>query len=211
MKLKTLPLLALLALPAAAQERWQIGLGANFQDSTRFTGAIGNQEYAVKRRATWAPALQLGYRAWDFGKHDVTFTGEYQFSTKYRVVTSPGGEDDSYKMQFWAPGLQWNYHFSRDFHCGLGTQLRFADLKDRETGVKATHTRPWADVHATYTFPTSGPVRPYAGLRLSRALATVEPQPDTAMLLNDPRGAARSAMRRLDGRWEMSVQAGVRF
>lgn len=211
MKLKILPLLALLAMPAAAQERWQVGLGANFKDSTKFTGTYGGGEFAVKRSATWAPALQVGYRAWDFGSHDLTLTGEYQFSTKYKVIISPGGGEDSYKMQFYAPGLQWNYHFTQDLHVGLGGQMRFVDLKDLNTGVKATHNRVWADLHAAYTFPGSAPVRPFAGLRVSRALARVNLQPDARMLFTDPVRAAHPAMRRLDGLWEMSVQAGVRF
>jgi hypothetical protein len=210
MNFKMLSILALLALPAAAQERWQIGLGANFKDSTQFSTAVGTREVATRRKATWAPSLQLAYRAWDFGTHDVSLTGEYQFWTKYKVTTSvPGTGEGSYRMQFFAPGLQWNHHLTQDFHWGLGFQMRFANL--RNGAIKANHNRPWADLHAAYTFQTVGPVRPFAGLRLARALANVEPQPTLQTFASSPDEAIRAGMRRLDGIWEMSLQAGVRF
>jgi hypothetical protein len=210
MNLKMLSILVLLALPAAAQERWQVGLGANLKDSIEFRNGMGNRTATTKRKATWAPSLQLAYRAWDFGTHDLSVTGEYQFWTTYKVANSlPGANADRYRAQFFAPGLQWNHHLTPDFHWGLGFQMRFANLK--EGAIKANHNRPWADLHATYTFPAAGPVRPYAGLRLARALANVEPQPTYETSLFNHNEAVRAGMRRLDGIWEMSLQAGVRF
>ena len=212
MKFHTLPLLAMLAVPAAAQERWQVGLGANFKDSTSFTATSTDEATSFKRRATFAPALQVGYRTLDFGAWDLTVTGEYQFPTRYRATNSdPDLEGNNYRMSFFAPGLQLNHHLHKNFDWGLGVQMRFTDYKDSATGTRANFDRPWAEVHARYTFQNLGEVRPYAGLRLARALVRTADQPSYASLTANPGVAARNTMRRLDGLWELSLQTGVRF
>lgn len=213
MKLTILPLLALLAMPAAAQERWQVGLGANFKGSNDFVMAAPGGK--VRNDAKAAPALQVGYRVYDAGAWDLTATAEYQFPTVYKVTSnaadgvSPNG---TYKASFLAPGLQWNHHAHRSFDWGVGLQLRFVDLRSNYLGgtISTSNNKPWLDLHARYSFD-AGSTRPYVGLRVARALASAPRQPSAQDFGVNPDQALRDTMRRLEGQFEVGLQAGFRF
>jgi hypothetical protein len=72
MKIKMLPLLVLMALPAMAQERWQVGLGINGWESSREDDQGSNSLYNLKRDARIIPGLQAGYSFKPFSGSDLS-------------------------------------------------------------------------------------------------------------------------------------------
>jgi hypothetical protein len=76
MNFKILSLLALAVIPALAQDRWQVGLGFNSLDQDRQdylgTDALTN----FKREGRTVPSVQVGYRAAEFAKSDLTVSAE---------------------------------------------------------------------------------------------------------------------------------------
>jgi hypothetical protein len=212
MKTHMLPLLTLLAVPALAEDHWSLGLGANFKESNSFTRTNGGRPNTFRHRATVAPSLILGYKALDFGAGDLTATLEYQFPTQYTAsAPAKGLPDFSYRMEYLAPGVQWNHHVSDAFDLGLGAHLRWTNLKSAATGVNAQTRQPWLDAHARYTFQDAGTVRPFAGLRVARVLASTPGEPNLQGYARNPSGTLRQGMKRLDNIWEASIQAGIRF
>jgi hypothetical protein len=117
MNFKTLAMLALVALPGLAQERWQVNLNLNSRLATEAEYLPkGNQFLRFKREEAYNPAIMVGYRAWDLGRADVSITGEYQFRTSSDLeVTNvsvpnsgfPNGKTTRpFRAEFWAPGVQ---------------------------------------------------------------------------------------------------------
>jgi hypothetical protein len=206
MKSRLLTLLALLALPAVASDNWQVGLGLNFQDSTNLSTA-GMQ---FRHGAKFTPSLLAGYRLVEFGKNDLTVTGEYQFWSRYDLGSNRFGPVQgnlTYRREVIAPGMHWNHHQTPQLDWGLGLQMRFVNLK-AANGVTTTDNAPWMDAHVRYTFQPVGAVKPFVAFRVARALSTHGAAPTA----QDSTGAATvKAMRRLDGVWDASLQAGVRF
>jgi hypothetical protein len=216
MTFRVLPLLALLALPASAHEPWLVGLGANFQESNSFTtsGPMGAAQ--VNRRSKIAPSLLVGYKAWHYESFDVALNAEYQFRTTYGGTLSGSGAfqnavDMSYEKEVFAPGLEWNYHMTPYLDLGLGAQVRFTRLRNHSAGVYTNLDRPWVEAHARYTMPDLGGVKPFAGFRVARALATTPSQPSAQALASRTKDAFQASMQRLESQWDASFQTGVRF
>ena len=70
MNFKTLAMLALVALPGLAQERWQVNLNLNSPLATEAEYLPkGNQFLRFKREEAYNPAIMVGYRAWDLGRY----------------------------------------------------------------------------------------------------------------------------------------------
>lgn len=216
MNFKTLAMLALVALPGLAQERWQVGLNLNSPLATEAEyQPNGSQFFRLRRKEAVNPAIMVGYRAWDLGRSDVSITGEYQFRTSSDIETTNvnraaagyanGKTTQPFRAEFWAPGVQWNLHQAVDW--GFGLQYRFARLKYED--VKDNNNRPWLSAYIGYTFKTRSPVKPYIGLRSSVALAS-SGKPDWNAL-GDGGNGDKQLLRHMDGNQETSIQLGMRF
>ncbi|MGA2083524.1 MAG: hypothetical protein ABSH53_23385 [Holophaga sp.] len=207
MKSRLLPILALLAaMPAAAEDNWQAGLGLNFQDSTQLSAAEMN--FSHGRRVT--SSILAGYRALDFGTSDLSFTGEYQFRNQFDLGSNRVGPvrgDLTFRKERIAPGVQWNFHQTGELDWGLDLQMRFTTFK-ASNGVAASRNAPWLGAHARYTFQHAAGVKPFVGFRVARAMTAVPAAPTAQDSVSD---ATMKAMRRMDGMWDASLQAGVRF
>lgn len=210
---KSLPLLALAAIPSLAQERWQVGLGLNNQldSEVRYEGP--DQAFLkANRKEGLNPSLQVGYRFWDFSRSDLSVNGEYQFwkssdlfITKFNLPGVGNGEvRTSYRTQFWGPSVQWNFHRAVD--CGFGLQYRFAKIEAE--GLTANHNRPWANAYVGYTSRAAGNLKPFVALRSSVALSRTG-SPGYSALTTD--AGQRQLLRSLDGDVEGALQFGVRF
>jgi hypothetical protein len=81
MKIQTLPLLIFAALPALAQERWQMNLAFNDVGRIKETTALGGSYLRFTREQKPALAIQVGYSAIDLGCSDLSFV---------RGVSAPG-------------------------------------------------------------------------------------------------------------------------
>ncbi len=227
LKMKVLPLVALLAVPALAQERWQVGLGANFNPSETATlttlstltaPSVGSVSVDMKRAGKAAPAIHAGYRIFDFTYSDLSVTGEYQFKTNYGVTTTLSARvagmsfreilSDKFSSQFFAPGIQWNFHRAVDF--GFGLQYRFTKLQSEDSDLSTRYDRPWLTGHVGYTFQRGEVVRPFVALRLAATPVTTRVPTLMVGLGDDPSGQ-KQLMKSLAGNAEISVQAGVRF
>jgi len=224
LKTRILPLIALLAVPALAQERWEVGLGANFNPSETATYSAvsaSNQasaSVAIKRASKVAPAIHVGYRIFDFNHSDLSVTGEYQFKTNYAVTTTAnatvagtsisGTDSDKFSSQFFAPGIQWNFHRAVDF--GFGLQYRFAKLQNQDGDLSTRYNRPWLTSYVGYTFKQVEVVKPFVALRLAASPVTTKTPTLAAGLGDNPQGN-KQLMKSLAGNVEISLQAGVRF
>lgn len=201
--LSTLALLA--ALPAAAAEtKWQVGLGLNALQGIEITNLNGIAR--IKRESKAAPALLVGYQVWNFGSSEISAMGEYQFQTKYNLTSNIDLGDASFRGQFFAPGLQWTYHGPVD--AGAGLQARFERLRGTALGqtVSTNYNRAWLNGYVGYTFSDLGSAAPFVGLRVAAALSKTEP-PRT---LNTD-GDFKTFLRSMDGDAEVALQVGARF
>jgi len=219
MNFKTVPLLALLAVPGLAQERWQAGMSLNTQiGQTVEYQSNASQFLRFDRKDSCSPSLLAGYRAWDFGKSDLSFTGEYQFPKEFDLETitihTPRNVDGRnttwFRSESWAPGVQLTFHHAVEW--GFNLQYRLTRLQTE--GYRTTHNRPWLGFHVGRTFRTDSRVKPFLALRSSVALTRTQAPEQSALLATDPSvsdNANRQLMRSLDGRLESSLQLGVRF
>jgi hypothetical protein len=219
MDFKTLPLLALLAVPGLAKEKWQVGLGFNTTESDwiEYVGSNPTSLTNLKRDRRTVPSLQVGYQIKDFGHSDLSLTAEYQFKSGYdlnltRLVAGAGGVDGAHgKMtkSYFAPGVMWNFHPTVDI--GLGLQYRFERLQGEIASID-THTnynRPWLNLYLGYTFQNQSKVKPFVALRSSAALMTTN-APGYLSDLNAAWGQNK-LLRSMAGDYESSIQVGVRF
>jgi len=217
-KTKIMPLmLGMLALPAVAQDRWQIGAGLSFHPSETTKYEVSGNRSAfmhVKREDKWVPTIHAGYRFYDFSHSDLSVTGEYQFKTNFGVTTSVGANplggaswqvtSTRASSRFIAPGIQWNFHRAVDF--GFGLQYRFTNLED--STVSTRYDRPWLLGYAGYTFMKGEALQPYVALRLAATPVTTS-APSFLALAN--KSGQTQLMKSMAGNAELSLQAGVRF
>jgi hypothetical protein len=214
--LKSLPLLALLAVPSLAhEERWQFGLNYHNLESRTWEGITGSTYSQVRPSGGGIDGLglQLGCRVLDLDRSDISLTAEHQFRTRHtlKVLVARNGQVNGNNPRMWrqstAPGIQWNAHRALDF--GFGLQYRFTRL---ENGMVSTRNdRPWATAYLGHTFKNPQAVRPYVALRWAVALS----QPGRPEGLANPAladaGYEQRLLRYLEGNREVSLQAGVRF
>jgi len=210
MNFKLLPILALVASPVLAEERWHLDLGLNHRRSQTVSYLIGSQNYRFQRDPGSALSLQAGYRAWDFGQSDLAFTGEYQFNKSFNGSVTASGPTANGKgtgdldIRYFAPGVQWTFHRTLDF--GAGLQYRFTHLDDGLT--PASNDRPWLNVQVGYTFRNAAKLKPHVALRLAAAVTSSRAPVLTAGgTSEDP----RQMLRYLEGNSETSLRFGVRF
>ena len=222
MKFSTLPLLALLAVPALAQEpdeRWQVGLGLNLYNSD--SAHLGGDGYSARihREGKAAPSLHVGYRVWDFADSNLSVTGEYQIKTNFHTKTTaavaggrPFNVSNVAKMQYFAPGIQWNFHKVVD--CGVGLQYRFMrqDAKVAGSGYQTYNNyRPWLNAYVGHTFRKGeGMLRPYVALRVATMLGTTK-APGKISDVTKSQGGRDSLARSLAPTYEATLMGGVRF
>jgi hypothetical protein len=206
-------MIALLAVPALAQERWQVGLGLNASSGVTITGHSRQLSSRVERKAKAATALHAGYRLHDLGASDLSVTGEYQFKSKEDLDARVDGNGmgsargtSSFRTTFFAPGIQWNFHKAVDF--GFGLQYRFTRLEADSLEVRTRYDRPWLLAYVGYTFKTGNALRPYVALRLAGTPVTTGAQPLRAL---DDRPGQERWMKSLAGDREASLQVGLRF
>lgn len=219
-KIQALPLIALLAVPALAQEqRWQVGLGANYNPSEKVFPAPldANMSGYFKRADKIVPSIHAGYRFYDFAKSDLSVTGEFQPNAIFnvsavvnevqgRTVTSVqrSGELQS---RFIAPGIQWNFHQGVDF--GFGLQCRFTRLENMHSTVSTNDLRPWLLSYVGYTARAGEVMRPYVALRLAATPMTTR-TPSYEEIAAGQVGRER-LLKAMAGNVEISLQGGVRF
>lgn len=217
LKNKIVPLmLCMLALPALAQDRWQIGAGLSFHPAETVTysaSGIITVSGDVKRAEKWVPTIHAGYRFYDFEHSDLSVTGEYQFKTTFKVtgalrasgVGTAAFDFSDASSQYIAPGIQWNFHRAVDF--GFGLQYRFTKLETSD--VSTRYDRPWLLGYVGYTFLKGEAMQPYVALRLA-ATPVKTGAPNFASLLTGRDGQVK-LMKSMAGDAELSLQAGVRF
>ena len=221
MKFKILPLLVLAALPAMAQERWQVGIGFNGWTSTREDYASANTLVNFKKNSRVVPGLQAGYTFKHFTGSDLSATAEYQFNSSagFSAIgrgTSPGGgsavvnRNGKMEKSFFAPGIQWNFHPHIDL--GLGLQYRFERLHayDNTGSTSTNNDRPWLNLYWGYTFKTEARVKPFVAFRSSFALSFTS-SPGTVGEIFNTDGGEKRLMRSMAGDSEGNFQVGVRF
>lgn len=209
-----IPAMTLLACPGLAQDRFQVGLGLNRANESEQSYFGSTQAYRFERATKWTPALQVGVRALDLEGSNLSVTGEYQFPVRYRNTylaagSAAGNEGGSTRTRFLAPGVQWNFQRQMDY--GLGLQYRFTRLEGSLAGqtVTANNNRFWLTGYVGRTFDVDSPVKPFIALRGAAALSrTKAPGTIAASASAD---TYRSVMKHLDGRYEISLQGGVRF
>jgi hypothetical protein len=202
---KALVLLALAgALPAAAQDTWQLGLGLNLLQAVEIGNLAGSNR--IRRENQAGAAVSVGRLLWDFGPSDLFLTGEYQAWTRYEVIATGSLGDFAFRETFLAPGLQWTWHGAAD--AGLGLQGRFQRLRGSVQGLGAstTCTRAWVNGYLGCTFPGRGAVSTFVGLRGAVALGRTRP-PGSLAGEED----LRTLLRSLAGDAEAALQAGIRF
>ena len=221
LKVKVLPMIALLAVPALAQERWNIGLGLNdiASKATHLTNDPGTVNVHLKREAKTVPAIHAGYRFHEFAKSDLSFTGEYQFqssTTLTAFVTDIQGRppraarfSGRMKSRFFAPGIQWNFHRAVDF--GFGLQYRFTRLEAENSGFSTNYDRPWLLAYLGYTFKQGETVRPYVALRVAASPVTTSERDLLKDLLTTREHFQTKLLKSQAGDAEGSLQFGVRF
>jgi hypothetical protein len=220
MKIGVLPLLALLAVPAHAEDRWQAGVGLNMVSSDHETYESSNSFTRVQRENKTTPTLFVGYRVLDFANDsNLSVTGEYQFQSRFKTTLSRSGAANQFttmKTEFFAPGVQWNFQKAVDF--GVGLQYRFTSIKgpvydaagDFTGGTQSTtYDRPWIHAYVGHTFTDSGPVKPFMALRMATLVGSTSAPKLASDLQNE--GGQKRLMRALAPTWEVSLQAGVRF
>jgi hypothetical protein len=215
MRIATLSLLALMTLPAMAsiQEPWQVGLALNQSPSSDGTWNQGNASTWIKRKAGLGFSVNAGYSVLDLDHSDLSVTAEYQLQTKYNGQGSstspslPTSASGTFKSQYFAPGVQWNFHKAVDF--GLGLQYRLETLKGNLEGTASTsYNRPWLNAYVGYTIPTNNLAKPFVALRVARALDhTTSPAANAAAAPAD----SKRLLRYLAPSWQTSLQVGVRF
>jgi hypothetical protein len=219
MKLSILPLAALLALPAPAQdflarERWQFGFGLNFHPEVQVESRSGaNQYLRYTRKDAGTPSLLASVRVLDLAKSCFSLTGEYQFQHRADVevtningtVAAPGGAStQAFRSHAWAPGVSWDFRRTLDF--GFGLQYRFARLENDL--AKETYNRPWVNAYLGYTFPARTQVKPFVALRQSAALAHTD---NVALSTLGTDAGQKRLLRAMDADAVTSLQVGVRF
>ena len=215
MNFKMLPLLALINLPAAAQDRWQINLGWDHLAEAKETDSDAATMVLAKRSDGRLASLQVGYRFADFPASDLSVTAEHQFRKTFssaiqaRGPLSPPDQSGQISKQTFSPGIQWNFH--RTFDYGFGLQARFERL-EATVGAwnpSTTYFRPWLNLYLGYTFQTGSRVRPTIGLRSSGALLTTEAP--SLVRAGDDAPTRKRLLRAMAGDGEASLQVGLRF
>lgn len=210
MNLKLLSLVLWAALPAAAQEKWQAGLGLNYLFNNRsptVTSLATGESSVLQRQKKVAPALDAGYRFWESGPVHLAGTVEVQFPTTFTHAAS--GEDDGVDVKTWfiAPGVEFGRNLGVvDFTAGL--QYRFEQMKLTSVSDQPTtsNNRFWLSGEASHAWDPGGGVKPYVGVRLGLAL-TQTSVPSQVATVDDLKTLGKS----MEGNWEVSVRGGVRF
>ena len=116
------------------------------------------------------------------------------------------------KMQYFAPGIQWNFHKVVD--CGVGLQYRFMrqDAKVAGSGYQTYNNyRPWLNAYVGHTFRKGeGMLRPYVALRVATMLGTTK-APGKISDVTKSQGGRDSLARSLAPTYEATLMGGVRF
>jgi hypothetical protein len=209
-------MLGMLALPALAQDRWQVGVGLNFNpaETVKYEGSGTNAVFMdLKRADKWVPAIHAGYRVYDFAHSDLSVTAECQFKSSFSLTGTKNARgsqrvelSERASSRFIAPGVQWNFH--RAVHFGFGLQYRFTRLESEDATVRTSYDRPWLLGYVGYTFRQGEAVKPYVALRLAASPVTTNAPSHAALAGRDGRV---QLMKSLAGNAELSLQAGVRF
>ena len=214
MNFRTLPLLALLAVPALAEERWQAGLGLNLVDSESVTYSNTATSARFSREGKAVPSVHVGYRVLEFADSDLSVTGEYQLKANYRATYSATGAADQsriMKMHYIAPGIQWNFHKAVDY--GFGLQYRFMRQYANPAGtgcIQVNNYRPWISAYVGHTFRKGeGRLTPYVALRVASMIGTTSAPGSLDSL--DTAGGREKLIRSLAPNHELSIQGGFRF
>jgi len=204
-------MIALLAVPALAQERWQIGLGQNASSGVTIRSGSPQLLVRAERKSKASTAIHAGYSFRELAHSDLSCTAEYQFKSKadldIRVHRTGGGPrqySTEFNESFFAPGIQWNFHKAVDF--GFGVQYRFTRLESEDTRTR--YDRPWLLAYVGYTFKTGHALRPYVALRLAGTPVTTGAQPLSPLA---DRSGEEKWMKSLAGDREASLQVGLRF
>lgn len=204
MTLRTLVLLGLAALPAAAGQPWQVGLGLNYNGTSKVMYSDANLNEFFKRGSKAAVSLFAGRQVRSFGASELSVTGEYQFNTSYPSSTRT--ERGSLWSKSYAPGVQWTWHGLAD--AGLGLQYRFVRLEGGN--LSTSNNRAWVNATVGQTvFNDSGP-SPFVNLRAAVALGRTAAPPSADVAAGDP-GALKTLLKAMDGDFEVSIQFGLRF
>ena len=221
LEMKVIPVIALLAVPALAQERWNFGLGLNetASEASYLSNDPGTVTVHLKRERKTVPAIHAGYRFHDFASSDLSFTGEYQFQSRATLTAlvteyrgrAPRAERVSGRMKnrFFAPGIQWNFHRAVDF--GFGLQYRFTQLEAEDSGFTTNYNRPWLLAYVGYTFKQGKTVRPYVALRVAGSPVTTSERGLLKDLLSSEGRFREKLIKSQAGDFGGSLQVGVRF
>ena len=203
-------LFLLIALPALAQERWQVGLAVTDNGATRMSYLGGGTSGAsFNRQASAGIALNGGVRFLDFASSDLSATLDYQFKRRSPLGVTITGQ--SYRSNIYdsytAPGVQWNWH--SPFDAGFGFQYRMERLQNVITN--ANYNRPWVLGYVGKTFDTGSNWRPYVALRVGIALRTTGRPALDNQVGGIQDSESKQLLRSLDGNAELALQGGFRF
>lgn len=215
MNYKIVPLLALAALPALAQENFQLGLGINYlfgNRSVNVTSTDGTPLGSITREKNPTAAAEAGYRFWNQGPNHLAAMAEFQFPKTFGYHFNLLGFSgvDQVKSYFIAPGLQFQTDVGKVATFGGGVQYRFERMKflGLDDQPIINNNRLWLNVTAGHTWESTVAAKPYVDLRLAFALSRPKvPNPISLTDDDDFMNLGRSMV----GRWEVALHGGIRF
>lgn len=208
-----LPLVALLvALPASAQERFDLGL--TYDNAQGKSQTLDPVSFEPKDNS--GLGLTFAWSPWNVGDAQLGLTAAYRFKgTSDLVMSGPGLSDASVNYRYEHADVGGRCLWRKPFDFGFGLQYRFekvaVDPKGPGNSVSGNVTRPWIDAMAGYTFQASGAVKPFVALTVAAPL-TSESKP-TSIPVNDAQAQANQEqfVKSLAPRFEVALTVGMRF